>query len=85
MKLKCANCFPVCFNFAFKFNLRRYVSGVRVTRVTRIHNRHLRNRFEQRLESLVDMSDPAYKRSLEYLFAGDCPARAYTRPLFGST
>jgi len=49
------------------------ITGVRVTRVTRIHNRHLRNRFEQRLEALVDMSDPAYKRSLEYLFAGDSP------------
>ena len=49
------------------------ISGVRVTRVTRIHNRHLRNRFEQRLEALVDVSDPTYKRSLEYLFAGDVP------------
>eukprot|EP00961_Rhodomonas_salina_P152819 2056797-Rhodomonas_salina.2 len=28
-----------------------------VTRVTRIHNRFLRNRFEERLEALVDTSD----------------------------
>ena len=26
------------------------ISGLRVTRVTRVHNRHLRNRFEERLE-----------------------------------
>jgi hypothetical protein len=44
-----------------------------VSRVTRIHNRFLRNRFEERLETLVDVSDPTYKRSLEYLFYGESP------------
>jgi Leucine-rich repeat (LRR) protein len=45
---------------------------LKVTRVTRIHNRFLRNRFEERLESLVDITDPNYKKNLEYLFyAGD--------------
>eukprot|EP00873_Tetraselmis_striata_P036490 jgi/Tetstr1/456754/TSEL_043451.t1 len=44
------------------------IKGLKVTRVTRIHNRFLRNRFEERLETLVDVSDPTYKRSLEYLF-----------------
>eukprot|EP00817_Percolomonadidae_sp_ATCC50343_P006469 CAMPEP_0117419046 /NCGR_PEP_ID=MMETSP0758-20121206/704_1 /TAXON_ID=63605 /ORGANISM="Percolomonas cosmopolitus, Strain AE-1 (ATCC 50343)" /LENGTH=1291 /DNA_ID=CAMNT_0005199911 /DNA_START=513 /DNA_END=4388 /DNA_ORIENTATION=- len=44
------------------------ISGLRVNRVTRIHNRFLRNRFENHLESLVDISDQSYKRSLEYLF-----------------
>jgi hypothetical protein len=33
------------------------ISELRVTRVTRIHNRFLRNRFEERLEQLVDTSD----------------------------
>mmetsp|Transcript_34109 Transcript_34109/g.96662 ORF Transcript_34109/g.96662 Transcript_34109/m.96662 type:complete len:1474 (-) Transcript_34109:585-5006(-) len=50
------------------------VKGLKVTRVTRIHNRFLRNRFEEHLESLVDMSDSSYKRSLEYLFYGDNPS-----------
>ena len=46
---------------------------MRVTRVTRIHNRHLRNRFEERLESMVNVADAGYKRSLEYLFFGGGP------------
>ena len=44
------------------------IGGMRVTRVTRIHNRYLRNRFEARLEELVNTADGSYKRSLEYLF-----------------
>ncbi len=46
------------------------ITGINVTRVTRIHNRFLRNRFEEKLEQLVDLSDVSYKRSLEYLFYG---------------
>ena len=49
------------------------ISGLRVTRVTRIHNRFLRNRFEERLESMVNTNDLGYKRSLEYLFFGEHP------------
>jgi hypothetical protein len=49
------------------------IADLRVVRVTRIHNRFLRNRFEEKLESLVDTSEPGYKRSLEYLFYGDDP------------
>jgi alpha-mannosidase len=41
------------------------IADVIITRVTRIHNRFLRNRFEENLEQLVDLSDPSYKRSLE--------------------
>ena len=33
------------------------IIGINVTRVTRIHNRFLRNRFEEKLEQLVDLSD----------------------------
>ncbi len=47
------------------------IKNLRVTRVTRIHNRFLRNRFEQQLDSMVDTTDPNYKRSLEYLFYGE--------------
>ena len=50
------------------------ITGIWVTRVTRIHNRFLRNRFEEKLDQLVDISDNAYKRNLEYLFYGVDPA-----------
>jgi len=50
------------------------IIGINVTRVTRIHNRYLRNRFEEKLEQLVDLSDNSYKRNLEYLFYGVDPA-----------
>ena len=50
------------------------INGINVTRVTRIHNRYLRNRFEEKLEQLVDLSDNSYKRNLEYLFYGVDPA-----------
>eukprot|EP00741_Cyanophora_paradoxa_P011210 tig00020554_g10830.t1 len=49
------------------------VADIKVLRVTRIHNRFLRNRFEQRMEQMVDTSDPSYKRNLEYLFYGQHP------------
>ena len=49
------------------------IKDIRVNRVTRIHNRFLRNRFEDALDDLVDTSDPSYKRSLEYLFFGEHP------------
>ena len=49
------------------------IMGINVTRVTRIHNRFLRNRFEDRLEQLVCPSDTNYKKHLEYLFYGHNP------------
>lgn len=49
------------------------INGLRVTRVTRIHNRMLRNRFDEHLEAMVNTSEPSYKRSLEYLFHGEHP------------
>lgn len=51
------------------------INGINVTRVTRIHNRYLRNRFEEKLEQLVDLSDNSYKRNLEYLFYGVDPCQ----------
>jgi hypothetical protein len=50
------------------------IIGINVNRVTRIHNRFLRNRFEEKLEFLVDLSDNQYKRNLEYLFYGFNPS-----------
>ncbi|KAG1679410.1 hypothetical protein FOA52_007701 [Chlamydomonas sp. UWO 241] len=50
------------------------VRGAAVLSVTRVHNRWLRGRFDRRLVDMVDMSDPTYKRSLEYLFVGEHPA-----------
>eukprot|EP01065_Artemidia_motanka_P036882 TRINITY_DN4493_c0_g1_i1.p1 TRINITY_DN4493_c0_g1~~TRINITY_DN4493_c0_g1_i1.p1 ORF type:complete len:1596 (+),score=457.90 TRINITY_DN4493_c0_g1_i1:54-4841(+) len=52
------------------------IKDVRITKVTRIHNRFLRNRFEDRLDHLVDTSNPAYKKELEYLFYGEDPELA---------
>eukprot|EP01061_Rhynchopus_euleeides_P005092 TRINITY_DN14333_c0_g2_i1.p1 TRINITY_DN14333_c0_g2~~TRINITY_DN14333_c0_g2_i1.p1 ORF type:complete len:1537 (+),score=690.35 TRINITY_DN14333_c0_g2_i1:257-4612(+) len=49
------------------------IKDVRVTKVTRLHNRYLRNRFEDRLDQLVDTSNQAYKKALEYLFYGEDP------------
>lgn len=44
------------------------IKDVQVHRVTRIHNRGLRSSFDHALGQLVDLSDPSYKRALEYLF-----------------
>jgi hypothetical protein len=52
------------------------VENLNVYRVLRIHNRFLRNRFEERIEIYLDQSNPQYKKSFEYLFYGvdpDCP------------
>jgi len=52
------------------------VQQIHVTRVTRIHNRFLRNLFEDKLESSNDSGQEAgnsIKWSLEYLFYGIDP------------
>eukprot|EP01062_Namystynia_karyoxenos_P016562 TRINITY_DN16052_c0_g1_i2.p1 TRINITY_DN16052_c0_g1~~TRINITY_DN16052_c0_g1_i2.p1 ORF type:complete len:1450 (+),score=618.42 TRINITY_DN16052_c0_g1_i2:74-4351(+) len=49
------------------------IRDVRVTSVTRIHSRHLRNRFEERLAMQPDPGGTGQKRSLEYLFVGEDP------------
>jgi Leucine-rich repeat (LRR) protein len=49
------------------------VKELRVTRVTKIYNRTVRGHFDAALEELVDVSDPAYKRALEYLFIVEQP------------
>ena len=50
------------------------ILGVKVHKITRVHNRMLRQRFDQRLADVVeDEESPyggskSYKRLLEYLF-----------------
>ena len=46
---------------------------IEITRVTRIHNRFLRNRFEEKVEQLIDLTSSAQKKSIEYLFYGVDP------------
>lgn len=46
------------------------ITDINVQRVIRIHNRFLRTKFEEMMESQVDISNPNYKKSLEYLFYG---------------
>lgn len=41
-----------------------------ISRVTRIHNRFLRNKFEEKIEVLMDLTDSIQKKSIEYLFYG---------------
>lgn len=66
------NWYTSCADLVLSRYIGKDLCPLKVTRVTRIHNRYLRNRFEDRLENLVDTSDPNYKKSLEYLFyAGD--------------
>ena len=56
-----------------RFSPKNGINGINVTKVTRIHNRFLRNRFEDKLEKMIDLSDQSYKKSLEYLFYGVDP------------
>ena len=66
------NWYTSCADLVLSRYVGKNLCPLKVTRVTRIHNRYLRNRFEERLENLVDTSDPNYKKNLEYLFyAGD--------------
>lgn len=51
------------------------ISGLHVTRVTRIINRFLRQRFDDKVDSLVDAADQTYKRHMEYLFMGLSPGQ----------
>jgi len=49
------------------------ITDIEVKRIVRIHNRFLKNKFEDRLESLVDVSNSSYKKAVEYLFYGVDP------------
>eukprot|EP01060_Flectonema_neradi_P000041 TRINITY_DN1003_c2_g1_i2.p1 TRINITY_DN1003_c2_g1~~TRINITY_DN1003_c2_g1_i2.p1 ORF type:complete len:945 (+),score=163.98 TRINITY_DN1003_c2_g1_i2:87-2921(+) len=49
------------------------ISGIRITKVARVHSRFPKNRFEDRLDHLIDTSNQNYKKALEYLFYGEDP------------
>lgn len=49
------------------------ILDVNVNRVIRIHNRFLRNKFEEKMEILTENHPGNYKKSLEYLFYGTDP------------
>ncbi|GMH33137.1 hypothetical protein BSKO_00971 [Bryopsis sp. KO-2023] len=49
------------------------ITGIHITRVTKVHNRFLRNRFEQHLATVVDNADASYKQSMEYLLFASRP------------
>lgn len=49
------------------------ILDVNVNRVIRIHNRFLRNKFEEKMENLTETNPGNYKKSLEYLFYGTDP------------
>jgi hypothetical protein len=77
-------CFLFCFNFAFKFNLRRYT--------TEAHSeaRRLRSMMveAQRERAAAELREADLKRTVQHLggAAGSgLEVRACTRPLFGST
>lgn len=46
-----------------------------VTRITKVHNKYLRNLFEERLEQTIDICNKNIKKNLDYLF---CGSAAYT-------
>ena len=46
------------------------IKDIEIQRAVRIHNRFLRNKFEEKIESLVDISNPQYKKMVEYYFYG---------------
>ena len=72
------NWYVSCVNLAearfFESSLSPFgFETVSVRRVTRIHNRHLRTRFDDRIRTIADIADIGYKKSFEYLFQGIDP------------
>lgn len=55
-------------------DLEKYdINGIHITKVVRIHNRFLKNKFEEKMEMLADISSVNSKKQLEYLFYGIDP------------
>ena len=58
------------------------ISGIRVNRVIRVHNRYLRSRFDKHMQHFMDKKDrkddaaEGSKRAFEYLFYGESPLLA---------
>ena len=75
-----SSCVDLLKSRFFARDFRAYgVGDIRVNRVTRIHNRFLRNRFDNAMEDLMRKNNIAPgggKRQLEYLFFGEEPRLA---------
>lgn len=56
--------------FAEEMQKTHEIVDIHVNRVIRIHNRFLRNKFEEKMELFIDSQQENYKKSLEYLFFG---------------
>ena len=75
------SCEDLLLSRFYNSDFRAYnVGDLRVHRVTRIHNRFLRNRFDAAMEKVarkrsirVASADATGKRNLEYLFFGEDP------------
>jgi hypothetical protein len=50
--------------------MRDTISGINIKRVIRIHNRFLKNKFEEKMEVLADITNINSRKQLEYLFYG---------------
>ena len=53
--------------------MKDVISGIHIKRVIRIHNRFLKNKFEEKMEVLADITNINSRKQLEYLFYGVDP------------
>jgi hypothetical protein len=49
------------------------IVDINIKRVIRIHNKFLKNKFEEKMEALVDVSNTSTRKLIEYLFYGQDP------------
>ena len=49
------------------------IENINIARVTRIHNRFLRNQYEEKIETFGDLTEKAIKKNLDFLFLGSDP------------
>ena len=55
-------------------DLEKYdIQDIHIKRVIRIHNRFLKNKFEEKMELLTDITNANSRKQLEYLFYGIDP------------
>lgn len=53
--------------------MKGVIGNINIKRVVRIHNRFLKNKFEEKMEVLTDISSMNSRKQLEYLFYGIDP------------
>ena len=54
--------------------MKDVIADINIRRVIRIHNRFLKNKFEEKMEVLADISSINSRKQLEYLFYGIDPS-----------